>query len=118
MKNKRKLTEEERYALNYMAGARMALIYEMRGILIKVLHIKEKEHGRTPDKATIRKINREIDAPWMGKVVNVIYNDKLSPETFYLHYDRLFLAADNPRKPEGLKSFDKFPLQGITGVCE
>ena len=73
MKSKRKLTKEERYILDHMGGARIALILQIRDVLFKCLHLKEKEQGYTLNKATINKIKREIDVPWIGKIINVIY---------------------------------------------
>lgn len=118
MKGKRELTQEERHVLNYMGGARISLIHTMREVLIKFLQAKGKEQGRTLSKAIICKINREIDVPWMGKVCNVVFKDKMSLETLELYYDRLFLDAYTPVKPEGLRNFDKYPLRGTTGVCK
>jgi len=118
VKSKRSLTQEERYILDYIGGARIALIDSLRNMLIKILHYKGKEQGRIPSKTTIQKINREIDAPWLGKVINAVYNDRLSLEVFELHYDKLFLNKDDSGNPEGLRNFDKLPLKGTTGVCE
>ena len=115
MKSKRKLTQEERYVLGYMGGYRIGRIQAKREMLIRSLHIKGKEQGCTPSKATICKINREIDMPWMDKVFYAILADQLSLEAFELYYDRLFLATDGPVNPDRERKFDKRPLQGTTG---
>ena len=101
-----------------MGGARIALILQIREVLFKFLHLKEKEQGYTLNKATINKIKREIDVPWIGKIINVICNDRLSLEMFELHYDKLFLVAEEPQDTSKLRDFTKKPLKGITGINE
>lgn len=118
MKSNRNLTQEERYTLGYMKGFRIGSILQMREILIIILHNKSKGQGYTPCRATIHKINREIDVLWLGKVINALYNDQLSVETFELQYDRLFLTANSYNSPVTQKDFDKLPLQRIAGASE
>jgi hypothetical protein len=116
MKAKRNLTQEERYIFDYAQGARTALIESMRDCLIKALRIRNEEQGHILDKATIIKIKREIDVAWIGKVLNAVYNNHLSVAMFELHYDRLFLSADNPKGSSKLKDFDKHPVRGLKEI--
>ena len=115
MKSKRILTYEEKYTLDFLSGYRTGKIEADREILIRVLHLKGKEQGRIPCKATICKINREIDITWMSEVIMALCKDQLSLETFEMYYDRLFLVT-NASKCKGLMNFDKHPLQGTTEV--
>jgi hypothetical protein len=118
VKSNRKLTWEERYALNYMKGFRIGSIVEARKILVRILHMKGKEQGHAPCRETLHKINREIDIPWLDEVIITVCDDRLSVEDFELYYDRLFLVADKSKSSIWQGDFDKLPLHGIAGVGE
>ena len=68
MRNRLKLTYEERYLLGYMEGYRIGLIQATRKMLIRCLSLKAKEQGFSSFRGILKKINREVDTGFLHDI--------------------------------------------------
>ena len=110
-KNKSILSKEEKHKLNFMAAERIVEIVEIRRFFIKTMKVKSKEQGYTISKEIIQKINREVEIPLMGTLMNYLFRDKLTVKYVDTNYDRLFFMPNDAGKPPDERKFDEIPLK-------
>ena len=94
---KRKMTYEENYNIGFLEGYRIGRVTATRETLIRVLREKGKEHGATPSRQLIQKINREIDIGILDKVIFTILPDNMALEELETYFDMFFLTPDEIR---------------------
>ena len=88
------MTFEERYQLGFAEGVRIGTTTTTRKILTNIINSYAKEEGVRPSKTLFQKINREIDLPFLKKMMRLLWREKISIKGLEENYDAIFLTQD------------------------
>jgi len=89
------MTSEEKYQqLGYAKRKRIVMIEVRRELLIKAINDNSKKESFKPSKDLFKKVNREIDLPFLKKIMILLWLDKITVKGLEENYDTIFLTQD------------------------